>query len=86
MKCPVCGNDTFDDEDYEYVICDECYWEYDFIQVEHPDFAGGANCHSLNDYRKLYYRLKNENPEFSCRNEADRKLIVELDHEIDEKN
>ena len=18
MKCPVCGNDTFDDEDYEY--------------------------------------------------------------------
>ena len=58
MKCPVCGNDTFDD----------------------PDFAGGANNHSLNDYRKFYFRLKTENPDFSCKNESDRKLIVDLDN------
>ena len=80
MKCPVCGNDTFDDNDYEYEICEECYWEYDKIQVKDPDFAGGANNHSLNDYRKLYFRLKTENPDFSCKNESDRKLIVDLDN------
>ena len=80
MKCPVCGNDTFDDNDYEYEICEECYWEYDKIQVKDPDFAGGANNHSLNDYRKFYLRLKTEKPDFSCKNESDRKLIVDLDN------
>ncbi len=80
MICPICGNDTFDDTDYEFEICDECYWEYDVVQVDDPDFAGGANHHSLNEYKKIYNRLKAENPSFSCRNEADRKLIIELDY------
>lgn len=31
MRCPVCGNDTFDDNDYEYDICKECFGEYDSI-------------------------------------------------------
>lgn len=81
MKCPVCGNDTFDDNnDIDFDICPECYWEYDKIQVADPDMAGGANCHSLNGYRKIYLKLKAENPNFSCTNEADRKKIVALDH------
>lgn len=80
MKCPVCGNDTFDETDYEYEICPECYWEYDPIQVEEQDFSGGANCHSLNEYKKMYQRLKDENPNFSCRNKDDMELIVDLDH------
>lgn len=81
MKCPVCGNDTFSDDDYEYDICPECFWEYDIIQVNEPDYAGGANCHSLNEYKKIYFDLKKQNPDFSCRNDVDRDLIVMLDHQ-----
>lgn len=80
MKCPVCGNDTFAEKDYEYEICEECFWEYDILQVKNPDLSGGANRHSLNEYKKIYYKLKSENPNFSCRNEADKKRIVELDN------
>ena len=80
MKCPVCGNNTFNDYDYAGSICKECFWEYDTVQVEDPDYPGGANCHSLNEYKKIYKRLLADNPNFSCRNEEDRKLIVNLDH------
>lgn len=82
MKCPVCGNNTFSDTDYEYDICDECFWEYDYVQVHNPDYTGGANHHSLNGYRKIYQDLKAQNPNFSCRNDADRQLIISLDYEI----
>lgn len=80
VKCPVCGNDTFDDTDYEYDICSECFWEYDILQVEEPDLRGGANCHSLNEYKKIYWKLKENNNQFSCKNEFDRALIIKLDH------
>lgn len=82
MKCPVCGNNTFPDTNYEYEICEECLWEYDPIQVDHPDYTGGANCHSLSEYKSIYQRLKEKIPGFSCKNEPDRKLIVALDHEV----
>ena len=81
MKCPVCGNDTFDDKDYEFDICPECFWEYDILQVDEPDYKGGANCQSLNEYKKIYWKLKENNVQFSCRNESDRELMVKLDHE-----
>lgn len=84
MKCPVCGNDTFDDNDYEYDICEECFWEYDLIQVENPDFPGGANHHSLNEYRNIYQKLKEINPSFSCKKEKDKKLIIALDNNMNE--
>ena len=86
MKCPVCENDTFDENDYEYAICPECFWEYDIFQVENPDCSGGANCHSLNEYRKIYLRLLYDNPAFSCENDSDRELIISLDHEDYEDN
>ncbi len=80
MKCPVCGNETFPRKNYEFDICEECFWEYDPVQVENPDYSGGANCHSLNEYRKIYEGLKSRNPDFSCKNPNDRDLIVKLDH------
>ncbi len=80
MKCPVCGNETFPDKNNEFEICKECFWEYDPVQVENPDYPGGANCHSLNGYRKIYEDLKKQNPNFSCKNPEDRKLIIKLDH------
>lgn len=79
MICPVCGNDTFDEDDYEYNICEECFWEYDYFQVANPDYAGGANHHSLNEYRKIYQKLKEANPSFSCKNDEDKELIIALD-------
>lgn len=82
MRCPVCNNDTFDEKDYEYYICEECYWEYDVVQVSDPDFPGGANFHSLNEYRQIYESLKKQNPNFSCKNEEDREMIIKLDSEI----
>ena len=80
MKCPVCGNETFPRKSFEYEICKECFWEYDPVQVEDPDYSGGANCHSLNDYRKIYEELKSRNPAFSCKNPNDRDLIIKMDH------
>lgn len=80
MKCPICENNTFNDEDYEWEICKECYWEYDPSQVSEPDSEGGANIHSLNQYKKIYKKLKEQNSNFSCRNEKDRELIVKIDH------
>ena len=81
MKCPVCGNETFDDNEYVYHICAECCWEYDRAQVKDPDFPGGANHHSLNEYRKIYRKLKEANPNFSCKNDEDRERIIALDQE-----
>ena len=45
MKCSVCKNDTFNEKDYQYEICEECLWEYDIIKVENPNSEGGANKH-----------------------------------------
>ena len=79
MKCPVCGSNTFDDDDYEYEICEECFWEYDVLQVNNPDYSGGANHHSLYEYRNIYQKLKDANPWFSCKNKSDRELMIRLD-------
>jgi len=85
MICPVCGNDTFDNVDFEWNICPECFWEYDSLQVENPDYDGGANCHSLNEYKNIYWKLKNDNAQFSCKNKADREIMIQLDRDIDKK-
>lgn len=60
MICPICGRNTFDDNDYLYNICGECFWEYDEVQVADPDFPGGANRLSLNEYKKQYLMKKKE--------------------------
>lgn len=81
MKCPVCNNETLIDNAYEWDICEECFWEYDPLQVSNPDYRGGANHHSLNEYKKIYNKLKKENPDFSCKNPNDRDLIIKLDRD-----
>lgn len=79
MKCPVCDKNTFDDKDWFYDICTECFWEYDPIQVAKPDYSGGANCHSLNEYREKYWTMKKMNSSFSCENETDMQHMVDWD-------
>jgi hypothetical protein len=57
-KCPVCGYYTLD-ADEPYHICPVCDWEDDPIQVDDPDFWGGANELSLNDYKKQWIKDHN---------------------------
>lgn len=83
MKCPVCNKNTFSECNCEESVCMECFWEYNLVQVDDPDFSGGPNYHSLNEYRKIYWTLKRRNQNFSCRNREDAELIVHLDHSVD---
>lgn len=77
MKCPVCGNNTLSQCGYGWEICDDCYWQYDDLQVENPDSTDGPNALSMNEYKKLYKRLKMLNPEFTCRKDEDMRLILD---------
>jgi hypothetical protein len=48
FACPCCGYKTFDGKpDGSYNICPVCFWEDDPIQLEDPDYEGGANSMSL---------------------------------------
>lgn len=51
--CPVCGKHEFEEEDF-FEVCPICGWEDDNIQRDDPDYEGGANNMSLNDYRKKW--------------------------------
>jgi hypothetical protein len=57
-KCPVCGYYTLD-RDEPYSVCSICDWEDDPIQADDPDFWGGANDLSLNDYRNQWRKDHN---------------------------
>lgn len=48
--CACCGAAITE----KYEICDVCGWEDDPVQTKDPDFAGGANKDSLNEYRRKY--------------------------------
>lgn len=56
--CPVCGERIIH---FEYDICPICGWELDPVQTDDPDFWGGANNLSLNDFRNLFLELRKEN-------------------------
>ncbi len=58
--CPCCGKYMFPDYD-SFDICPVCSWEDDFLQEKEPDLAGGANEHSLNEWRQIWLtKLKPE--------------------------
>ena len=50
-KCKVCG---MGDIKQSYDICQFCGWEDDRLQNEQPDYMGGANHMSLNQYKKFW--------------------------------
>lgn len=62
-KCPVCGKYEFEDESC-YNICPFCGWEDDGVQLDDPDFDGGANTLSLKQYRKEYRKLVQADPNY----------------------
>ena len=53
QMCPVCGKHQFEEDD-NFEICPVCGWEDDGIQRDDPDYDGGANDLSLNQYREKY--------------------------------
>lgn len=56
--CPVCGEYVIH---FDYDICPICGWELDPVQMDDPDFWGGANNLSLNDFKNLFLELRKEN-------------------------
>lgn len=50
IKCPCFGQTDVD----EFDICDVCGWENDLIQLDDPDYSGGANQMSLNEARTAF--------------------------------
>ena len=51
--CPVCGKYIFSEQN-SFEICPICGWEDDSLQLKNPDYDGGANNESLNDFRKRW--------------------------------
>lgn len=54
-KCECCGFDTLP-ADSMFEVCPLCEWQDDPYQNEHPDYSGGANALSLNEYRETWMR------------------------------
>ena len=57
QKCKVCG---LGDIEHEFAICECCGWEDDGVQNDDPDYIGGANKMSLNQYKKFWKDCKDE--------------------------
>lgn len=51
--CKCCGKYELD-KDSIFEICPICGWESDPVQEDDPNYSGGANSLSLNDYKKEY--------------------------------
>lgn len=56
-KCRVCGLGNIE---HSYQICKYCGWEDDDIQNDNPEYRGGANHMSLNQYKKFWEENKDE--------------------------
>jgi hypothetical protein len=50
IKCPVCGQYSFERKN-NFEVCEVCGWENDGVQLSNPDYDGGANELSLNQFR-----------------------------------
>lgn len=56
--CPCCGFKTFDEPPRgSYDICSVCFWEDDSIQLQDPDYVGGANGVSLKQGQKNFLKF-----------------------------
>lgn len=50
-KCKVCGLGIIE---HDFQICEYCGWEADGLQNNEPDYIGGANEMSLNQYKQFW--------------------------------
>lgn len=62
VACHCCGSiEVPIGEEGLYYVCSKCGWENDEIQNEKPNYSGGANELSLNEYKAKYEKEKNKN-------------------------
>jgi hypothetical protein len=55
FACSCCGSKTFREQpNGSYDICPVCFWEDDLIQLNDPNFEGGANRVSLKQGQKNF--------------------------------
>lgn len=59
IKCPVCGEYEFAMDD-DYDVCEVCGWENDGLQMDEPDYRGGANPESLNERKAEWEKKKSK--------------------------
>ena len=57
FECLVCGKYKFEAQN-DFDVCDICGWENDGVQFDDPDYCGGANTLSLNQYRAKWEQRK----------------------------
>lgn len=67
FPCPCCRFLTLQEPPPgTYEICAMCGWEDDGVQFEDPDYVGGANGTSLNDWgREFEATLKADNRDYN---------------------
>ncbi|GHS91164.1 hypothetical protein FACS1894139_01270 [Planctomycetales bacterium] len=61
--CACCGERTLS-ADSRFEICPRCGWEDDDIQNDAPNWAGGANMLSLNQYKTAWSVGRASRPHF----------------------
>lgn len=67
LPCPVCGEEMI--RNY-YDICSVCGWELDEVQMDDPDFWGGANILSLNDSKKVFRSFREKDPSYRWKDDS----------------
>jgi anaerobic ribonucleoside-triphosphate reductase len=55
--CPCCGDHQFANPDF-FETCPVCGWQDDLVQRNEPDYVGGANKKSLNQFKSEYEAKK----------------------------
>ena len=54
-QCPCCKHYTLDGKpNNTFQTCSVCFWEDDGVQLNDPDYEGGANHMSLNQARRNF--------------------------------
>jgi len=61
ISCPVCNEYVFE-EDNDFDVCECCGWENDGVQLDDPNYRGGANRCSLNEAIAIWTN-RNNTPE-----------------------
>lgn len=56
--CPVCGQHEFDSDNTDEQ-CPICHWWNDVVQNRIPDYSGGGNKLSLNEFREKWKEKQN---------------------------
>lgn len=59
--CPVCGKSN-QGETPTHDVCLTCEWEDDPLQRKDPNYWGGANDLSLNDYKTEWQKSNAQSP------------------------